>query len=100
MNNPFEALDMRLQNIERYLEKLTQSTPIPAVNVITEEIKFSQEELAAYLGVSRTTVHRYQKNNLFRSYKAGRTVFFKKDEVDAAMCSEQPKKKKGGSTNG
>jgi excisionase family DNA binding protein len=100
MNNPFEALDMRLQNIERYLELLTQTNPLPAIAAVTDEIKFSQEELAKYLGVSRTTVHRYQKNNLFRSYKAGRTVFFKKDEVDAAMCSEQPKKKKGGSTNG
>ncbi|MBC7566001.1 MAG: helix-turn-helix domain-containing protein [Pedobacter sp.] len=58
-----------------------------------EEVKLSQAELAAYLGVSLVTVYRHQKNNVFRSYKAGRTVFFKKSEVDSAMCSEQPKKR-------
>lgn len=92
MVNPFELIETRLQNIERYLEILSQVTPNAILSPIVDEVKFTQDELAKYLGVSRVTIYRYQKNNVFRSYKAGRTVFFKKHEVDSAMCSDQPKK--------
>lgn len=55
--------------------------------------QFNISELATYLKVTKATVHAYKKRGVFPYYQTGRTVYFKKCEVDNALASA---KKKGG----
>lgn len=43
--------------------------------------------LAEYLNVTVCTIQAYKRKRVFPFYQTGRTVFFKKSEVDAAMVS-------------
>ncbi len=101
MDNPFSTIDQRLEGIEHSLRLILESkaiiSPTPLQNPTPVDHKFSILELSKYLGVNMSTVHRYKANGVIPFYKAGRTIFFKKSEVDAAMSSIQVKSKKGGS---
>lgn len=55
-------------------------------------------ELATYLKCTKSTIHAYKNRGVFPYYQTGRTVFFKKSEVDAAL--EVGNKKKGVKANG
>ncbi len=54
--------------------------------------QFTISELAIYLKCTKATVHAYKNRNVFPYYQTGRTVYFKKSEVDAAL---EVRKKKG-----
>lgn len=64
-----------------------ETTPTPE----TSE-RFKIQELADYLKVTKSTIHAYKKRGVFPYYQTGRTVYFKKSEVDAAL---EVGKKKG-----
>ncbi|WP_316767985.1 helix-turn-helix domain-containing protein [Pedobacter frigiditerrae] len=49
------------------------------------EQRFTRTELAKYLGVTLPTVDRYRERNVFPYYQTGRTIYFKKNEVDNAL---------------
>jgi len=68
----------------------SQPTPAPVEKPQT----FTISELADYLNCTKATIHAYKKRGVFPYYQTGRTVYFKKNEVDAAL--EVGKKKKGG----
>jgi len=53
--------------------------------------KLTISEAAAYLKVSKVTIHKYKNNALFPFYQGCGTVYFKKSEIDEALSS----KKKG-----
>lgn len=54
---------------------------------------FTISELADYLNCTKATIHAYKKRGVFPYYQTGRTVYFKKNEVDEAL--EVGNKKKG-----
>lgn len=88
MENPFLLIEQRLTTIENHLQNLLKEKPSPSsipVNKEESNQKFSISELASYLQVAKSTIHRYKNNRIFPFYQAGRTVFFKKHEVDSAM---------------
>lgn len=91
MDNPFSILEQRLEAIERYLKDLLSCTgnlpQLPENTVIEEETIFKAEELAKYLGCSKSTVMRYKRHGVFPFYQAGRSFYFKKMEVDKALSS-------------
>jgi excisionase family DNA binding protein len=96
MENPFSIIDQRLANIEKCLDQLmnaiagqSQNDPVAAVD---DNISYNIMELAAYLGVTKTTIFRYKKNQVFPFYQAGRTVYFKKHDVDAALFAGKKKR--------
>ena len=94
MDNPFSIIDERLANIEKCLAKIMSvisENPQPVLASI-DDVKLSIDELATYLNKDKSTIHRYKKNGMFPCYQAGRTVFFKKDEVDAALSSGKKKR--------
>jgi excisionase family DNA binding protein len=101
MDNPFEILIQQNTEILKQLQLLMSLGIIPPPVVTTHNIdqKLSLDELAEYLGKDKSTIHRYKKNGVFPAYQAGRTVFFKKSEVDEAMSS-QSKTKKGVKAHG
>lgn len=90
MENPFLLIEQRLEAIEQSLNHLlsTVNTNSPVVpDPVEEKQKFSISELSIYLKVSKSTIHRYKNNRMFPFYQAGRTVFFKKNEVDKALLA-------------
>ncbi len=66
-----------------------QPTPAP----IEDPQQFTIAELAAYLKCTKATIHAYKKRGIFKYYQTGRTIYFKKSEVDSAL--EVRKKIKG-----
>lgn len=95
MDNPFSLIDERLENIENQLAQLLSTLPRlsenKSENDVVEEC-FNIEELAAYLGVAKTTIFRYKRNRVFPFYQAGRTVYFKRYEIDQALSSSKKKR--------
>lgn len=59
---------------------------IPNVTPLDEpEQKFTRLQLAEYLKVTLPTIDRYRANGVFPVYQTGRTIYFKKSEVDRAL---------------
>lgn len=85
---------MRLERIEAMLLSMSNNNAIGPIKAEFADVKdqLSISELAEYLDVSKSTVHRYKNNKVIPFYKAGRTVFFKIKEVEEALSSV-PKKK-------
>jgi len=90
MNNPFEMIDVRLSTIESLLIGLKHGLPTPPP--IDDPQQFTITELAAYLKCTKQTVHAYKRKNIFPYYQTGRTIYFKRAEVDTAL---EVGKKKG-----
>jgi excisionase family DNA binding protein len=95
MDNPFLMIDERLANIEKCLAKLTSGILDKPHQRLVErvevETRLTIAELAEYLNKDKSTILRYKKNSVFAFYQAGRTVYFKKNEVDAALSSGKKK---------
>jgi excisionase family DNA binding protein len=95
MDNPFSIIDERLANIERCLTQLMSAVLDKPqqllVDRVEEETRLTITELAQYLNKDKSTILRYKKNSVFPFYQAGRTVYFKKNEVDAALSSGKRK---------
>jgi len=90
MDNPFEILIQQNAEIIQYLQDLKATVLKPSLSqeISTEEDRnLSCAELSDYLKKDISTIHRYRKNGVFPFYQAGRTIFFKKSEVDKALSS-------------
>lgn len=90
MENPFLVIEQRLivieQNLNLLLSTAKNSSEVQHES-LDERKKLSISDLSIYLNVSKSTIHRYKNNRVFPYYQAGRTVFFKKNEVDKAMLA-------------
>lgn len=91
MTNPFEIFDKRLSNIESLLLSIKHKDADPLEQSLSPEQKFSIQELAAYLNCTKATVHSYKRRKVFPYYQTGRTVYFKKSEIDSALESGKKK---------
>lgn len=91
MENPFDILHARITNLEELLleikNRLSSSSDQAKIAVPPNDTNLSIPELAAYLKCSESTIHRYKNNKLFPYYKAGRSVYFKRNEVDKALSA-------------
>jgi excisionase family DNA binding protein len=96
MDNPFSILDERLANIERCLAQLMSAVLDKPqqllVDRVEEETRLTIAELAEYLNRDKSTIIRYKKHSVFPFYQAGRTVYFKKHEVDEALSSSKKRR--------
>ncbi|RZJ54094.1 MAG: DNA-binding protein [Flavobacterium sp.] len=60
------------------------------------EERLTRTQLADYLGVTLPTVDRYRNRSVFPYYQTGRTIYFKKSEVDNALSVGKKKGFKNG----
>ncbi len=74
------------------IEFFGDNLPKPAAEPQPEQ-EFSISGLAHYLNCTKATIHAYKRRGVFPYYQTGRTVYFKKSEVDKAL--EVGNKKKG-----
>jgi len=77
-----------LEHFELLIKKsvtaaLTQTQSIP--DPTEESQQFTISELAAYLKCTKATIHAYKKRGIFKYYQTGRTIFFKRQDVDKAL---------------
>lgn len=91
MSNPFETIDARLSNIEMLLLSIKHPEPA-STKAETSETTFTIGELAVYLKCTKKTAQAYKSRGIFPYYQTGRTVFFKKSEVDKALAVGTKKK--------
>lgn len=90
MYNPFEDLQLRLIEIEKLLQSLLNS---PKEQEAEKDQKLTRKEAAEYLNVTLPTLDRYRRENRLPSYQTGRTIYFKRNEIDNAL-SINPKKRR------
>jgi excisionase family DNA binding protein len=104
MDNPFEILIQQNAEIIRHLMDLKASgiLPLPAtVTQANDETLVTADDVATHLNKSIQTVWRMAKSNVIPFYKPGRTYMFKLSEVDRAISSQTPiKRKSKGGNNG
>lgn len=79
MENPFLAIERRLQTIEGYLVKFTPQQPTPPPPL--EERFLDQKEVAELFGVSTVSIWQWEKNGFIKSYRIGNLKRFKYSEI-------------------
>jgi excisionase family DNA binding protein len=85
--SPISLQDLELLITNSVISALTLASP-PTTRAV-EDQQFSMKELAAYLKCSMQTICVYKKRGVFKYYQTGRTIYFKKSEVDAALASDK-----------
>lgn len=80
MNNPFEAINQRLSNIETLLLDIKHKP-------IEEEKpeKLTVKETATLLKVSEQSVHNYIKKGFLPAQKLGRILLIKREDVELSL---------------
>jgi excisionase family DNA binding protein len=89
----FEQIIFKSVNAALALHALTVSSPVTEKEP-EDEVRFSIPGLADYLRCTKATIHAYKKRGVFPYYQTGRTVYFKKCEVDAALSANKKRLRK------
>ena len=72
MENPFEIILEKLNNVEKALEKLNASSNNDSNTLL------SADETCELLQIKRTTLWKWSKNERLTSYGLGNRVYYKK----------------------
>ena len=80
MNNPFEAIDQRLSNIENLLLDIKHK-PIEAEKTENLTVK----EASELLKVSDQSVHNYIKRGFLPAVKVGRILLLKRVDIENSL---------------
>jgi excisionase family DNA binding protein len=108
MDNPFQTLHERFDRMEKLMEQLITSGAIPApaavpaaVPAVADESLVTPEHVALHLGNTKQTVLKLARNGVIPFYKPGKNYMFKLSEVDRALSSQTPiKRRNKGGSNG
>jgi excisionase family DNA binding protein len=76
MENPFELILDRLNNIESLIKGLkmqNQPAPIEIMNI---------NQVAEYIGVAKTIIYKFTSCRMIPHFKQGKKIYFKKSELD------------------
>lgn len=80
MNNPFEAINERLQNIESLLLDIKHK---PIEEPKTENL--TVKEASELLKVSEQSIHNYIKRGILPAQKVGRILLIKRFDVEQSL---------------
>ncbi len=80
MNNPFDAINKRLLNIETLLLEIKEK---PIEEEKSENL--TVKETAEFLKVSEQSVHNYIKRGFISAQKVGRILLIKRTDLDNAL---------------
>lgn len=87
MQNPFEVLEAKLNNLtviavglQSTVDKLIEKKQLPDSNEF-----LSRQQVADLLHVSLPTIDGYIRSGILKAYRIGRRVKFKRDEVETAL---------------
>ncbi len=91
IQNPFQVLDNRLNNIESLLLDIKHKAPTPPPPNDEEKI-MTQDEVCKFVGITKPTCVEYGKKGLLIPYRFGRGVRYKRSEVLSALKAIHAKK--------
>ena len=81
MENPFEIIVQRLDNIEKILSELSKHLNEPKGNEDSDEI-MTVDQLSQYLTIAKQTIYGKCGAREIPHYKTGKRVYFKKSEIN------------------
>jgi len=84
MDNPFEVLESRLDNIEKLLIEIKQNSPSDSSVLSPPDHWMNIDQFRAYIpqGWSRATVYSKTGKGEFPFHKRGKKLMFLKSEID------------------
>ena len=74
MENPFEVILEKLNNIEKAIEKLNTSSN-------SDDDFMNIEQVASFVGLSKATVYGLTHERKIPHFKAGKRLYFKKSDI-------------------
>lgn len=80
IQNPYDIIDARLQDIEDTLQKLVSK---PEPELPPAEKYLTVEQLCELLNVSRVTLWNWEKSGILKSFRIGNLKRFKLSEIEA-----------------
>lgn len=86
MENPFEIILEKLNNIEKAIEKLNTASK-------SEEEFMNIEQVASFIGLSKTSVYGLTHKQKIPYFKASKRLYFKKSEIINWITSSEVKSK-------
>lgn len=86
MENPFEIILAKLNNIEKAIEKL---------NATSNEVDdfMNVQQVASFIGLSKPTIYGLTHKRKIPHFKAGKRLYFKKSEIENWITSSKVKTK-------
>jgi len=81
MQNPFESIDSRLQNIE---SMLLQLKPVEQQEPNRKELK-TRKEAAAFLGITLPTLHKMTHDGRIQGRRIGSRIRFYQSDLEKAL---------------
>lgn len=89
MENPFEIIIDKLNNIETILMKLQSVNTLTELGISTENEIMNIEQLSKYIHLSKSTIYSHTANRKIPFYKSAKRVYFKKSEIDAWLTKNK-----------
>jgi predicted DNA-binding transcriptional regulator AlpA len=83
MQNPFEVLEARLNNIESILIELKH--PSPQSIIQPQKDLMTRKEVCALLSINFSTLWKHTKSGKLKSFGIGNRVFYSREQVLQAV---------------
>ena len=81
MENPFEIIIEKIDNIERMLIKLSNKQNAETMVSNSEEF-LSIDKVADYLNLSKSAIYKFTMKNEIPYFKRSRKLYFKRKEIE------------------
>ena len=81
MENPFEIIIERLDNIEKMLLKMANKPNLETTGSNSDEI-MNINKVADYLTLSKSAIYKFTMNREIPYFKRSRKLYFKRKEID------------------
>jgi excisionase family DNA binding protein len=95
--NPFEEIIQKLCDLQKEVRMIRLESVVNTQTMETfamDDGHVTADVIAMERGWAKSTVLRYARMNVIPSYKAGKSYTFKRSEVDKAISSQTPLKRK------
>jgi excisionase family DNA binding protein len=89
MENPFEIIIDKLNNIEKILMKLQGVNSLDVGGISTENEIMNLGQLANYIDLSKSTIYKHTSTRNIPFYKSSKRIYFKKLEIDAWLTKNR-----------
>jgi excisionase family DNA binding protein len=83
------TVDSLLRKIEEIIDTRFDERVAQLLKPPTKIQYLSRKEVSEFLKVSLVTIHKWTKQGLIHSYRIGRKVVYKKDEIEEALIKRK-----------
>ena len=91
MENPFEIIIEKLNNIEMLLKQFKSINEFNGNLLPNADEIMNLEQLSTYINQSKSTVYKYTANRMIPYYKSSKRLYFKKAEINTWLTKNRIK---------